>query len=207
MTDQLKDRLVVSRGQRIGLLGGSFNPAHDGHMHLSRLAFKHLKLERIWWLVSPQNPLKPTRGMASLEDRLAHARSVATHPRIDVTDIETKLKTRYTSETLPALKKRFPGGQFVWLMGADNLSQIDQWKNWPSIFMTVPVAIFARPSYDLRAENAKAVRRFSRSRVERSDAKKLAEMKPPAWAFLKTPLCPISATEIRTRQNLTGRNE
>jgi len=199
MTPNLQNRLVAPRGQRIGLLGGSFNPAHDGHMHLSRLAFRHLRLDRIWWLVSPQNPLKPAVGMASLKDRMKKAQDVASHPHISVTDIETKLKTQYTSDTLLALKKKFPGGRFVWLMGADNLAQIDQWHNWQSIFMTVPVAIFARPTYSLRAENAKAVRRFSRSRVDRSNAKQLADMKPPAWAFLKTPLSSISATEIRSR--------
>ena len=192
-------RLVASRGQRIGLLGGSFNPAHEGHMHLSQLAFRHLRLDQIWWLVSPQNPLKASAGMASLEDRMSKARAVAKHRRISVTDIETQLGTQFTADTLQALKKRFPGGHFVWLMGADNLAQIDQWKNWTSIFMTVPVAIFARPTYSLRAENAKAVRRFSRSRVDRSNAKRLADMKPPAWAFLKTPLSSISATEIRSR--------
>lgn len=198
MTSKTHNRLVATRGQRIGLLGGSFNPAHGGHMHLSRLALRHLQLDRIWWLVSPQNPLKSADGMASLKDRMKKARDVAAHSRISVTDIETQLATQYTADTLRALKKRFPGARFVWLMGADNLAQIDQWHNWPSIFMTVPVAIFARPTYSLRAENAKAVRRFSRSRVDRANARRLADMKPPAWAFLKTPLSAISATEIRS---------
>jgi nicotinate-nucleotide adenylyltransferase len=199
MTSNIHNRLVAPKGARIGLLGGSFNPAHEGHMHLTRLAFRHLDLDRVWWMVSPQNPLKPTAGMASLAERMKKARAVATHPHIQVTDIETRLGTRYTSDTLPAIKKRFPGGKFVWLMGADNLVQIDQWQNWTSIFMTLPVAIFARPSYSLRAENATAVRRFSRSRVDRTHAKRLAQMKPPAWVYLKTPLCPVSATEIRSR--------
>ncbi len=180
-------------------MGGSFNPAHEGHLHISRLAFAHLKLDRIWWLVSPQNPLKSADDMAGLEHRLKKAREVATDRRIQVTAIERELGTQYTADTLPAIKNSFPGGRFVWLMGADNLVQFDQWRNWQSIFMTLPVAIFARPAYSLRAENAKAVRRFSRSRVHRSNAKWLADMKPPAWIFLKTPLNPISATDIRSR--------
>jgi len=199
-TDQsLTERLVVPRGQRIGLMGGSFNPAHEGHLHISRMAFKHLRLDRVWWLVSPQNPLKPVEGMATLPDRMKRAREVARNPRIVITDIETRLGTQYTADTLPALKKRFAGGKFVWLMGADNLLQFDQWRDWPSIFMTLPVAIFARPAYSLRAENAKVVRRFSRSRVTPSNARWLADMKPPAWVFLKTPLSHISATDIRSR--------
>ncbi|NQW01985.1 MAG: nicotinate-nucleotide adenylyltransferase [Rhodospirillales bacterium] len=199
MTSLTHNRLVAPKGQRIGLLGGSFNPAHEGHMHLSRLAFRHLNLDRVWWLVSPQNPLKSSRGMAPLAARLEKARTVAAHPHICVTDIETRLGTQYTADTLVALKKKFPGGRFVWLMGADNLVQIDQWYKWTAIFMTLPVAIFARPPYSLRAENATAVRRFSRSRVDRANAKGLADMKPPAWAYLKTPLNPVSATEIRSR--------
>ncbi len=195
----LRQRLVVPRGQRVGLMGGSFNPAHEGHLHISRMAFSHLRLDRIWWLVSPQNPLKSSQDMAPLCDRMEKARDVARHRHIVVTDIEQYLGTQYTADTLPALKKRFPGGKFVWLMGADNLVQIDQWYNWATIFLTLPVAIFARPTYSLNAENAKAVRRFSRSRVDRTNAKRLADMKPPAWVFLKTPLNSISATEIRAR--------
>lgn len=197
--NSLGDRLVVPRGQRIGLMGGSFNPAHEGHLHISMMAFKHLQLDRVWWLVSPQNPLKSSKGMASLPERMQKARDVARNRRILITDIETRLGTQFTADTLPALKKSFRGGKFVWLMGADNLLQIDQWRDWPSIFMTLPVAIFARPAYSLRAENAKAVRRFSRSRVNRSNARWLADMKPPAWTFLKTPLNHISATDIRSR--------
>lgn len=199
MKASVHNRLVVSKGLRIGLLGGSFNPAHEGHLHISQLALKHLGLDQIWWLVSPQNPLKPVEGMASLADRMESARKITKRSRIVVTDIERTLGTQYTADTLVTLKKKFPGGRFVWLMGADNLLQIDQWNKWASIFMTLPVAIFARPTYSLRAENAKAARRFARFRVNRRKARQLVNMQPPAWAFLKTPLNSISATEIRSR--------
>jgi len=191
--------LTVSAGQRIGLLGGSFNPAHEGHLHISILAFKLLNLNEIWWLVSPQNPLKPEHGMAPLDDRLARAERVAAGHQITVTDIERDLKTRYTVDTLTALKQRFDGARFVWLMGADNLLQIDRWDRWQQIFETVPVAVFARPSYSDSAETAKASRQLAQYRLNSERAEELAEMSPPAWVFLKTPENPISATEIRAR--------
>ena len=122
-------------GQRIGLLGGSFNPAHDGHSHISNLALERLNLDCVWWLVSQQNPMKSTEGMASLDQRMEKAREVAGNRRIMVTDIERELGTQYTADTLPALQKKFSGGHFVWLMGADNLAQIEQWHEWENIFM------------------------------------------------------------------------
>ena len=133
--------------RRIGILGGSFNPAHDGHRHISLEALKRLRLDEVWWLVSPQNPLKPQEGMAPFEDRIEKAKSVADHPRIRVTDIEKGFATTYTAETLARLCRRFPNQRFVWLMGADNLSQISRWNRWTRIFHTVPVAVFDRPSY------------------------------------------------------------
>lgn len=128
-------------GLRVGLLGGSFNPAHDGHRYISRLALKLLGLDEVWWLVSPQNPLKPAAGMASLGDRLARAQAVADHPRIRVTDLERLLGTRYTADTLAALHRCFPRTRFVWLMGADNLLQVPRWQRWTEIFETTPVAL------------------------------------------------------------------
>lgn len=185
------------RRPRIGLLGGSFNPAHIGHLHISRLALDRLKLDEVWWLVSPQNPLKPEDGMAPLEDRLKSARALARAPGIWVSDLERSLGTRYTADTLKTLKRRFPGFRFVWIMGADNLIEIPGWNDWTEIFETVPVAIFARPAYSFRALVSTAAKRFQRYRVKESRAAHLAELKPPAWVFLHIPLSPASATRIR----------
>lgn len=188
------------RPLRVGLLGGSFNPAHDGHRHISLQALDRLQLDQVWWLVSPQNPLKAPEGMAALEKRLAKARDVADHPRIIATDIERSLGTTLTAEVLPRLKRRFPQHRFVWLMGADNLIQIPRWHRWTSIFHTVAIAVFARPSYSLRALSGRAARRFARARVPEQRASRLVERHPPAWAFLHTPLNATSATDIRARR-------
>lgn len=191
-------------GLSVGLLGGSFNPAHAGHRHISLYALKTLGLDRVWWLVSPQNPLKPTRGMAPLAERLAEARAVARDPRIAVTCLERDLGTRFTADTLEALARRFPRTRFVWLMGADNLGQIPRWKRWERIFRTVPVAVFARPAYSLRALGGKAARRFARRRAGAGGIRGLAGRKPPAWTFLRNPLHPASATAIRAARARAG---
>jgi nicotinate-nucleotide adenylyltransferase len=184
-------------GRRIGLLGGSFNPAHDGHRHISLCALRELGLDEVWWLVSPQNPLKPERGMTPLEKRMAGARAVARHPRIRVTDIERQLDTRYTVDTVRALKRRYPGHIFVWLIGADNLRQMPQWRAWTDLFHSVAVAVFARPSYSLKALAGQAASRFARFRLPESWARCLAGQEPPAWVFLRIRLHPASATAIR----------
>lgn len=193
--------VLPAPGQRIGLLGGSFNPAHGGHRHISLEALKRLQLDAVWWLVSPQNPLKPKTGMAPLGERLASARQViAGHPQLRATTLEAALGTLYTLDTLTALTQRFPRVRFVWLMGADNLAQIHRWADWPRIFHTVPVAVFDRPSYSLRASVAQAAQRFRQARVPERHAGRLAERQPPAWVFLHQPQDPRSATEIRARQ-------
>jgi nicotinate (nicotinamide) nucleotide adenylyltransferase/ribosome silencing factor RsfS/YbeB/iojap len=185
------------------LLGGSFNPAHGGHLHISELALKLLDLDQIWWLVSPQNPLKPVDGMAPFPVRLEGARRIAeTDPRILVTDLESRLaSSRYTADSLKALRRRFPRLRFVWLMGGDNLVQIPKWQRWPEIFRTVPIAVFDRPSYSLKALSGPAAKRFARYRVPASDKRRLAEIEPPAWAFFHTRLDDRSATRIRSEQN------
>jgi nicotinate-nucleotide adenylyltransferase len=191
---------LPARGQRIGLLGGSFNPAHGGHLTISDAALKRLRLDAVWWLVSPQNPLKPKSGMAPLADRLARARVLIDgRPHLRATAIEAELGTLYTLDTLCALGRRFPGVRFVWLMGADNLVQIDRWAGWPQIFHRVPVAVFDRPHYSLGARVAKAAQRFRRARVAERDAASLAERPPPAWVFLHATRDPRSATEIRAQ--------
>jgi nicotinate-nucleotide adenylyltransferase len=183
--------------RRIGLLGGSFNPAHAGHRHISLMALRRLALDEVWWLVSPQNPLKPAKGMATLARRMASARVAASHPRIRVTDIERRLNTRYTVDTVRALKRRYPGHAFIWLIGADNLAQMPAWKSWQTLFRCVAVAIFARPSYSLRALAGQAAHRFARSRLPERMAPSLALQKPPAWVFLRIRLHAASATAIR----------
>jgi nicotinate-nucleotide adenylyltransferase len=183
--------------RRIGLLGGSFNPAHAGHRHISVIALKLLRLQEIWWLVSPQNPLKPRAGMAPFAVRFRRAALAARHPRIKVSDLEVRLGTRYTADTLAALKKRFPRLRFVWLMGADNLRQISGWQHWPRIFTQLSIAVFDRPSYAFKALAGRAARRFRHFRVRPRQAKRLAELGPPAWVFLHIPLHKASATAIR----------
>lgn len=181
----------------MGLLGGSFNPAHQGHLYISELALDRLDLDEVWWLVSPQNPLKPAAGMASFAERLQSARSIGGHPKIRVSDIERSLGTRYTIDTLRALKIRYPEVRFVWLMGADNLLQMPRWQGWRAIFRAVPIAVFARPSYSLRARSGRAARQFRRHRVPAFKASGLPDMRPPAWVFLRHPPHGESASRIR----------
>lgn len=192
-------------GLRVGLLGGSFNPAHAGHLHVSRLALERLRLDQVWWLVSPQNPLKAEAGMATLDERLAIARQVAADPRIRVDALEIELGTRYTADTLDALKARFPALRFVWLMGADILAELPRWKRWRHVFRAVPIAVFARPTYSLRARSGRAARRFAAARQPASRAPDLAAMRPPAWVFLRIPLHGASASRIRARRTLVQR--
>ncbi len=153
----------------------------------------------MWWLVSPQNPLKPVRGMAPFPERLASAAALAQDPRIKVTDIEARLGTSYTADTIDALKRRFPRTHLVWLMGADNLAQIRHWARWQHIFHAVPIAVFARPSYCLEGLRDPAAQRFARRRVAPEQARYLADFAPPAWAFFPSRLDARSATQIRSR--------
>jgi len=191
---------AMIKGQRVGLLGGSFNPAHEGHLHISALALKCLKLDQLWWLVSPQNPLKPKSCMASLKDRMKVAKGIAaSNPDIVVSDLENSLSTCHTVDTVEALKAKFPGVSFVWVMGADLLVQVPKWKRWRTLFKMVPIAIFARPAYSARALSGKAARRFKGTRIARYRVGSLAKMKPPAWAYMRTRLNSQSATSIRAK--------
>ncbi|HEX4079122.1 MAG TPA: nicotinate-nucleotide adenylyltransferase [Rhizomicrobium sp.] len=187
----------VASGLRVGLLGGSFNPAHEGHLHVSDIALKRLGLDYVWWLVSPQNPLKPARGMAPLWDRLAQARLLTRHaPRICVTGIETCLNTRYTIDTVVQLGRRFSQLRFVWLMGSDNLVTFHRWRKWQELAQRIPIAVVMRPGTTLAALKAKAARRFPvRIRSER----RLADIRPPVLVILDARRSPASATAIRTR--------
>jgi nicotinate-nucleotide adenylyltransferase len=184
--------------RRVGLLGGSFNPAHAGHLYISELALKLLGLDEVWWLVSPQNPLKPAKGMAPLAKRLEEARRQARHPKLRVTAIEADLGTRYTADTLATLCARYPRIRFVWLMGADNLRQIEHWRAWSSIFHLMPIAVFARHTYDSRALAGKAASRFRKYRRHLHRAGRFSSKTPPAWAFVHSRLHPASGTAIRS---------
>jgi nicotinate-nucleotide adenylyltransferase len=183
--------------RRIGLLGGSFNPAHEGHRHISLEALKRLGLDEVWWLVSPQNPLKADAGMEPLASRLARARQVGRHPRIRVDAPELALGTRYTLDTVRALKRVYPGARFVWLMGADILPQLVDWQGWRELFAAIPIAAFARPGWSYPAIVSAAPRAFARYRLDAEAARRLADCTPPAWCFIPSRLDSHSATAIR----------
>ena len=140
-------------GQVIGLLGGSFDPPHEGHAHITREAIKRFGLDKVWWVVSPGNPLKE-HGPAPMKQRMDAARNLIDHPRVEVTDLEAHLSSRYTADTIGHLRRLYPGVRFVWLMGADNLAQLDQWQNWQTIMETVPVAVIARSGQRLGARRS-----------------------------------------------------
>ncbi len=182
---------------RVGLLGGSFDPAHSGHVHIARAALKRFALDRVIWLVSPGNPLKPNPP-APMAARLARANALLDgHPRICVSDIEALIGTRYTAQTLAALRHRMPGVRFVWLMGADNLAQFHRWEDWRSIAANVPLGVLARPGYRLQARLSPAARVLRSARVPAHAAAGLALRPAPAWCYLTVPLDPSSSTALR----------
>lgn len=182
---------------RIGLLGGSFNPAHEGHQHIIELARQRLGLDQVWLLVSPGNPLKPQRGMAPLEHRLASARGIADGHRVIASAIEAVWGTRYTIDTLRLLLLRFPRARFVWLMGADIMVQLPRWRRWLEFVRSIRIAVLPRPGYNYRARAGQAARRFASARRPMRSAWRLAELTPPAWVFLNVPQHAASATAIR----------
>ena len=169
---------------RIGLLGGSFNPPHLAHRAISLFAIKRLKLDRVWWLVSPGNPLKDTDGASQLDERVQAAREMANDPRIDVTCLESVIGTRYTFDTISYLRRRVCGLRFVWIMGADNLAQFHRWQNWQRIATEVPMAVIDRPPQSFRALAAPAAQALAPYRVPEKSGARLADRRPPAWVFL-----------------------
>lgn len=187
------------RRMRIGILGGSFNPAHAGHLHFARTALRRLRLDQVWLLVSPGNPLKDANSLAALPARLASAAGIADGRRIIATDIERHLGTRYTQDTLRALGLRFPRARFVWLMGADNFVQFPRWRGWRAIAAAMPFAILPRPSYNQRALAGHAARRLSSARRSAAGAAALPLAKPPAWVFLAGREDASSATALRSQ--------
>jgi nicotinate-nucleotide adenylyltransferase len=185
-------------GLAIGLLGGSFDPPHQGHVALTLAALKRFRLDRVWWLVSPGNPLKP-RGPAPVRRRIAASRALIHHPRVEVTDFEARMGSRYTAATLRLLRLRYPGVRFVWLMGADNLATLHHWDDWTSIMKMVPVGVLSRPNTSLRAGLSPAARRFAKARLPAAAASVLSVSKTPAWCFVRMPMDGTSSSAIRAR--------
>ena len=184
-------------GMRVGIFGGSFDPAHEGHRQVSRVGLRALGLDLVWWLVSPQNPLKSTAPSEDLDRRVRAARLVANHPRIRVTGIEATLGTNYTAELLRRLLPRLAGVSVVWMMGADNLAQFHRWKDWQTIAASVPIAIFNRPGLALKALAGPAAHSLAAWRLPEQAAANLASEAPPAWTFLSRPHIPLSSTQLR----------
>lgn len=183
-------------GQVIGLLGGSFDPAHAGHVHITLQALKRFGLDHVWWLVSPGNPLK-ARGPAPLDRRLERARALMQHPRVKVTDIEARLGTRYTAESLVQIRRLYPRNRFVWLMGADNLAQFHQWQDWQEIMETVPIGVMARPGDRISARRSVASQRYDFARLPGHASQLLPTFEAPAWCYINLPLSDASSTAIR----------
>lgn len=194
----MREMPIARAGQRIGLLGGSFDPPHAGHVHITRAALARFGLDRIWWLVSPGNPLKP-EGPAPLPARMRAARALMRHPRVDITDIEARLGTRATADTIAALRRRWPAVRFAWLMGADNLAQFHRWQDWRTILASVPVGVLARPGERLPALRSKAAQAYAGARLGAGESRLLAGAAAPAWCFVNLPMMDLSSTQIRAR--------
>ncbi|MCB5198739.1 nicotinate-nucleotide adenylyltransferase [Loktanella sp. TSTF-M6] len=189
---------VARSGQRIGLLGGSFDPAHAGHAHLTRQALMRFGLDQVWWLVSPGNPLKQ-HGPAPLSQRVEQARALMQHPRVRITALEAQMQTRFTAQTLRGLIACYPGVRFVWLMGADNLAQFDQWQDWRWIMDHVPIGVLARPGDRISARLSKAARIYQSARIPASASHGLPYKDVPAWCFVNMPMMRLSSSAIRAR--------
>jgi len=183
-------------GQVIGLLGGSFDPAHPGHVHITEHALRRFDLDQVWWLVSPGNPLKP-HGPAPLASRMARANALMRHPRVRVTDLEARLGTRYTAETLIELHMAYPGVRFVWLMGADNLAGFHHWDRWRWIMQTVPIGVLARPGDQISARTSPAARIFAQARLPGSASHSLGRGWAPRWCYINVPMRYESSSAIR----------
>jgi len=195
---------ILAPGMRIGLLGGSFNPPHAAHRAVSLLALKRLRLDRIWWLVSPGNPLKDNKQLPRLDDRLERACAVAADPRIDVTAIEAAFSTVFSHDTVAKLRARYPNVRFVFLMGADNLAGFHRWKRWRALACMVPIAVMDRAGLSLTALASPAALALARWRLGEPNARALARTKPPAWVFLHGMKSPLSSTAIRAKTKRKG---
>lgn len=200
MPDMLKPPPAFP-GMTIGLLGGTFDPPHAGHLHISEVALNRLGLDRLWWLVTPGNPLKTKREVAAFGERLAQAKRLAHHPRVVVAGFEADTGSAYTADTLSFLKRRYPATRFIWVMGADNLATFHRWHRWRDILSKVPLAVIDRPGYRFAARAGIAAKSFAHAYVDESDAQALKHLRPPAWTLLTVPLSALSSTELRARRD------
>lgn len=187
----------VEKGMQVGLFGGSFNPPHAGHGLVAEIALRRLALDQLWWMVTPGNPLKSTRELAPLAERIRLSEAVAEDPRIKVTAFEASYRVRYTADTLALVKRLNPGVDFVWIMGADNLRDFHRWQRWRKIAMTFPIAVIDRPGSTLSFLSSLVAKTFDYARIDEGDAPRLARMKPPAWTFIHGPRSSLSSTALR----------
>jgi len=192
-------------GLKIGLFGGTFDPPHAAHRAACLLALRRLNLDRIWWMVTPGNPLKDTRGLSPLAERIAAAKALANHPRIEVTGVEAQMRTRYTYDTVAKLVARCPGVRFVWIMGADNLRSFHRWQRWRGIANLAPIAVVDRVGPSLYATAGTAGQALSRFRIPETAATSLAYRRPPVWVFLHGLKSPLSSTALRALRGKSAR--
>jgi nicotinate-nucleotide adenylyltransferase len=186
-------------GQRIGILGGSFNPPHAGHVQITNIAMARLQLDHLWWLVTPGNPLKSNGMLPSLEARMDACRKLMPSPKVEITGFEAELGTPYTAATLEFLSRRYPQTRFVWIMGADNLATFHRWQRWRGIAADVPIAVVDRPNWRLPALSSPAARYMARARLSEAAASRLPLLDAPVWTLLSGPLSPLSSTALRGR--------
>jgi nicotinate-nucleotide adenylyltransferase len=191
----------VERGMVVGLFGGSFNPPHQGHLLVAEIALRRLRLDQLWWMVTPGNPLKSHNQLAPLAERLAACETLAEDPRIKVTAFERALGTSYTARTLEFVRARNPDVHFIWIMGADNLASFDRWQRWQKIATTFPIAVIDRPGSTLAYLSSKMARTFDYARVDEEDAGVLWRKKAPAWTFIHGPRSTLSSTALRAAAN------
>lgn len=195
----------VERGMQVGLFGGSFNPPHAGHLLVAELAMRRLNLDQLWWIVTPGNPLKSTRELAPLSERIAWSEKITEDPRIKVTAFEAAHRVRYTADTLALVKQRNPGVDFVWIMGADSLRDFHKWQRWREIAMTFPIAVIDRPGSTLSFLSSVLAKSFDYARIDEADAPSLAHHRAPAWTFIHGPRSLLSSTAIRNAAVASGR--
>ncbi|MFD1199785.1 nicotinate-nucleotide adenylyltransferase [Brucella gallinifaecis] len=190
----------VEKGMTVGLFGGSFNPPHGGHALVAEIAIRRLKLDQLWWMVTPGNPLKDKRELAPLAERLQLSEQVANDPRIKVTALEAAFNTRYTADILALIRKSNPGVHFVWVMGADNLASFHHWQRWREIAQNFPIAVIDRPGSTLAYLSSRMAQTFSDSRLDEHSASILARRQPPAWTFIHGPRSSLSSTALRQQK-------
>lgn len=191
------DRETVSPKQKIGILGGSFNPAHEGHLSISKIALQRLNLDEVWWIISPRNPLKKYDILYDFEERVSSAEKVIDTNHISISKLEKDAQIKYTIGTVEYLNTRYFGTKFIWIMGADNLKDFHRWREWDKLALTVPIAIIDRPSSSLDVTSSLFANKYRKYRVDEADAQNLADKKKPAWVFLHSKLNDQSSSQLR----------